>query len=544
MRAIFGAIALGLALYGCNGREQTGESRPEATAEFPQSFAYNCDPGNGPAPALGAPWLPGQEGYLPLEWASVDAALEKNDPVLAATVQQCMFYDFMWRSFIAVNWPAVPGGNRGQPDRGKTIFGGIGTLPLAVWETYKTPQQIFTSSDRWEDPDVANWGNSPTDTSRAFLAFPDQLTDYRPDVQQPYFFGQSTGPLIDQNGNYVRYEVAVNQAFFTYIRKFGYYNAGRQRDAVLTYIANPKAADAFQRPPFGNPAQTTGDGYLAGLPDYARQGMVDVKAAWKELPEGAPYNNRYLQRRIAVDAQGTTKLYGLVALHILRYTPNKYDPSKGVEGAFVAATFEHVDNVAIDFEKPLGGTLTPSFNPGGGPQTPEEEAYGFAGRIPPCPEADRSPGQAPCSSGTTTNPSRKPVNIYRVTPLSDAIEAINDHYQKTVLGSSVGGNRSVMRFYRLIGTQNRHQGPFAFDTPGERNLNGHQGPITGVYTNTNNLINAALESYTQKNFSCILCHAAAKPKCTPEKAFEEDQFKTLTFLLNAAQFKPGDSCTP
>ena len=71
-----------------------------------------------------------------------------------------------------------------------------------------------------------------------------------------------------------------------------------------------------------------------------------------------------------------------------------------------------------------------------------------------------------------------------------------------------------------------------------------------MYTNANNLVNSALESYTQKNFSCILCHARARPygvlhskekpfPTFPQRAFEDDHFKILTFLLNMAKPESG-----
>ncbi|WP_209349436.1 hypothetical protein [Pontixanthobacter sp. CEM42] len=538
MKSILGTLLASFALAGCvvQSDPDTAEVRPP----FPQSFAYNCDPDGSAMPTLGAPWLSEKRGYLPLRFEKA----QTEDPATTPEVQQCLYYDFMWRSFIALNWPAALPGRRGEPDSGSSIFaiGELNANPTTVWETYKTPQDIFTTPDRWQSPEVANWGDSPLGKGRDFLAFPDALTDYRPDVQQPYFFGSSTGPLIDQNRNYVRYEVAVNEAFFTYVRAFQYYDASKQRDAITRYLLDPTSVGAFQRPPFGN--ERDFDTYLRDLPAYARQGMVDVKAAWKVLPEGEAENARYLKRRIVIDGEGNTRLYGLVALHILRYTPNNFNAEKGIDGAFVAATFEHVDNVAINFEPPSDSTLAPSFNPGGGPRSHEQKMYGFDGAIPPCPVADKSPGQAPCSSGETDDPSRDPVDVYRVTALTEPIQNINAHYQTNVLGKDFEGSPSVMRFYRLIGTQNKHPGPIDMSDPAKRNLNGHQGPITGVYTNTNNLINSALESYTQKNFSCILCHAKAKPKCTPEKAFEEDHFKILTFLLNSAKFEDGEGCTP
>ncbi len=448
-------------------------------------------------------------------------------------VQQYNIYEFMWRSFVALNWPNVPitttkidghwvidSGHRGKPDSSKKIYytlpDGV-TLPLRVWETYKEPYEIFLEPSQWYS-DYPKWntprppppGGATVDTgARRLLRYPVGLTEYTTDVNQPYFFPSATGPLIDQNGHIVRYEVAVNQAFFTYVRTFAYYSAGTQMRAVDNWINGRESA--FQRPPFGNPAELGQGGYLENLPNWAQQGMVDVKAAWKVLDEDDD-RTRYLNRHIVVDDEGTTQLMGLVALHILRYTPNDYDEAKKIDGKFVAATFEQVDNVSVE---PNSG-LKPSFNNGLPPDS-VECAFGFKGEIPSL------EGEIP-----------PPVGIYRVASLPEMVQNINEVFQASL-------PESVFRYYQLIGTQNKYLGTEVFKStecptrhPLKRTPGGHEGPVTGVYTNTNNLINAALESYSQTNFSCILCHVRARPIGVPDKAFEIDHFKILTFLLQFA----------
>jgi hypothetical protein len=191
-----------------------------------------------------------------------------------------------------------------------------------------------------------------------------------------------------------------------------------------------------------------------------------------------------------------------------------------VDGAFVASTFEQIDNVRTNVDR-HGNIVKPTFNNGALP-TPEQREFGFQGDIPQL--GDR------------------PANVYRAAAqrIPAAVQKINKHYQ-----TSFPVNTSVLQYYQLIGTQNRHQGPVRFATAEDRERNGHQGPITGVYTNANNLVNSALESYSQKNFSCILCHVRARPlgilprkpkhlPTFPQQAFEDDHFKILTFLLQMA----------
>ena len=464
--------------------------------------------------------------------------------------QQYNLYDFIWRSFIALNWPNVPleiegskivSGVRGEPDASRplSVMSGSGVLPQTVWETYKEPFEIFLpkgekpqewNSVRPVPPDLA----LGLEGARAMLAFPIELTGYATDANQPYFFPHLTGPLYDQDNGLVRYEVAVNWSFFQYVLHFRYYNAAEQITAVDNYLAGRRDDTAFQRPPFGNPAEIAG--YLHPLPEYAQVGLVDVKAAWRVLDPRKHHVDRYLHRRLVVGAEGgrpKVQLMGLVALHILRWTPNGYDPVKGIGGAFVASTFEQIDNVTTNVAAD-GTVIEPTFNSGRLP-TPQQCEYGFAGKIPDEVEAGEPP------------PKPEPVGIYRATAqqLPAAVRQINEHYQTTAPVKD-----SVLRYYQLIGTQNRHQGAISFATAEDRERNGHQGPITGVYTNANNLVNSALESYTQKNFSCILCHVRARPFGVPHApdtspgfppaAFEDDHFKILTFLLQSAKMPAAD----
>ncbi len=449
------------------------------------------------------------------------------------------FYHYIWQSFIALNWPnepikenaegtAIISGFRGVPDPKKSILDQTGNqkdgMPFSVWERYKEPTEVFLPPAQWANYPIWNSPRpKPADqspASRSLLTYSDNFAEYATDINQPYFFDNATGPLVDQHGGFVRYEVAVNEAFFTYIKHFKYYDADRQKADVQKTIAatvvplpsNPTTPrPGFQRPPYGVEA------YLAGT-RFPQQGLVDLKAAWRPLdPAKGDQPERYLHRKIITEEDGSEQLMGLVALHILRYIQikqiNKKTGKPETILGYVASTFEQIDNVNGDPK--ADPPVKASFNDGGKANAIEQE-YGFDYSIPPL--ASKS-NPAPLA----------PVNIYRANSqkLSEAINTVNGQYQKLL-------DPSVFRYYEMIGTQNKHPGNII---DSDLDMNGHQGPITGVYTNTNNLINSALESYTQKNFSCILCHVRARPQGVPEKAWEDDYFKTLTFLLQAAQSK-------
>lgn len=378
----------------------------------------------------------------------------------------------------------------------------------AVWETYREPFEIFLPLKlqdpypNWNDPRRFPEGVPPA--AKMLSRFAKIGTEYATAINQPDFcvFGP-TGPLVDQNRNYVRYEVTVNQAYFTYIRKYRYFNSVRQVKAVEAYIKNPGDPNGFQLPPVGTEA------YVQALPTFARQGLVEVKAAWRVLVKGEDDFSRYFHRPVVpIDVfgkPGKEVTMDLVAFHILRFTPN----------GRVACTFEQVDNVAVG-RKPSPG-LRPSFNPGTAPNEIQQR-LGFEGKIP-----------APISKNNPPKKNPEPISIYRVTPLPAAVQAVHERYQN-LLGDS------VFSFYQLINTQNRHPGD-DFSNPAS---NGHQGPVTGVYTNTNNLVNSALESYTQTNYICILCHIQARPLGVGPQARKLDHFKILTFLLRGALPKLED----
>jgi len=251
----------------------------------------------------------------------------------------------------------------------------------------------------------------------------------------------------------------------------------------------------FQRPPVGT------EPYLADLPQYARIGLTEIKAAWLILDPKQDFSQRYFHRVArVVNPHGTSekRLLGLVGLHILRFTPSGKVP----------ATFEQIDNVVVNEN---ASQLTParlplpasaSFNSG---KPRPSSRFGFTGVMP-----------APINSGSTMSDRRK-LNISRVTTIAPAARKINRDYQRLLAGT-------VWDFYQLIGTQNPAVGD--------------ERPIGPHGTQTLNLINTTLQTYTQKGFSCMGCHAHARPKGVGIGE-PDPYFKISSFLLQHAQdFKP------
>lgn len=432
-----------------------------------------------------------------------------------ADASQDDYYDFGWQSFIALNWPSLTG-ERGAPDPAKTI-GAIGPdgapLPV-VWESYKTPEEVFlpyaATPPPWNSPEIVPSSCKDIPPGAKMLAM---LSKGTPAVlsglhQAGFPLGdvdKTRGPLIDQSGNYVRYEVRLNRSEFTYITDYQYYNADIQTAATTS---NPPT---FQTPPKGP------EDYVQSLPPYARQGAVELKASWRVLnPKKDIISRYYHQTAYLLNPDGKCGgpvTMGLVGLHILRLTPT-------TGATWFWATFEQEDNVQVDGTPPVcpnGKPLTPSFNPTGPPR-PSQYPSGYSYEPKPI-----QPGQK--------LPRLKPVNVWRAFDIDPGVEAKNQEYQAQLKGT-------VWQYYKMVGTMN----VFTQGTPGQKSvwvpttnypLNGQ--PQQPVYVNTPDMSNTTMETYLQAN-NCITCHGYAVPLGVTPSAFKNlSQYQIFTFALGLAQ---------
>ena len=326
------------------------------------------------------------------------------------------YINYAWRSFIALNWPArkpLGGANRGQADTSVGTY--PGSAQPVVWETWPYTGQVFLPSGNWKKlPDHAHttdypqWTQLPIPPSFPVISQDGKITSYESPkppscasraeqegvlllqaINQP---GESirhgpVGPLYDQDGNSVRYQVGLNRAYFEYVRAHEYYQAAKQ--------APPPSFVALPQDEPGKP------------------GMIEYKSAWKVLDEKEQKSGRFYTRKAFflslpwkesasspvqagecfTDGKDEPVLYtvGLVAFHIHRRTYFGH----------VAMTFEQVDNVEVDpslfdFTSSLP---TPSFNPGlFSEKPPPYGKRGFTGEKPEV--IRRSEGEpVPCPAG-------------------------------------------------------------------------------------------------------------------------------------------------
>jgi len=212
-----------------------------------------------------------------------------------------------------------------------------------------------------------------------------------------------TGPLIDQNGNFVFYEIMIDPNEVSYLCANGLYNINGQ----VSFTGKGSKVDM----PVGHPQQ-----------DWS--GSTELKFAWKILVPGKDDASRFFVQDAYVMDQGSDGKpvqrkvqVGLVGMHIA----HKSETSP----QWIWATFEQVDNLAVD---PVAHPkLNASFND---PNCeictvnvqPQKDANGVYPRIP--------------------------VQASRTIPIPKDKEALNAE-----VAAVLGKNKSIWQYYELIDTQ-------------------------------------------------------------------------------------------
>jgi hypothetical protein len=418
---------------------------PQSDAEV----SCNRTPQSAPvSPALLTSGLPCQvEADAPFNLGHLQDAFDRNS----------------WLTFLALSLPPT-----GLPLAGED--------PPAAWEGWKNisavmvpPGQSPTPWSAVDPPPSICRGlsdNAQTPVLRMVGKTPDLLTA----VDQPFL----TGPLIDQSGNYVHYEILINRSMFDYIVSNKLYGKAGQK-AFTGKVDFPSGSD--------KPAEI---------------GAIMIKAAWKVLEDGDQPADFHATRALLYTAASdnppikeTCRLarMGLVGLHIAHKT--------ATEPQWVWSTFEHVANAPTqaDIDKK---TLLAKYN-----------FYD-----PTCP-AEKCPINLP--PPRPWNPNFEPFadgfhsQIERVISLTAATMALNQKFQSILKGS-------VWANYQLVSTQWPTDAKSATDPTGE--------PAPQFLANT------TMETYVQGSepgvsSTCINCHNNATDK--------QGRFSDFTYILERAQ---------
>jgi hypothetical protein len=274
-------------------------------------------------------------------------------------------------------------------------------------------------------------------------------------VIQPF----NTGPLIDQAGQYVHYEIVMNKPMFEYIVQNHLYNqAGQNKFAGPTQF------------PEGSITQNTTDGTI---------GAVVIKAAWKVLDPKRDKTSTFHTSKVLIyiPPQNNPKIQekcyvataGLVGLHVVHKTQGEPQWSWG--------TFEHIDN------DPTQSDLTA--------QQLQKQYNFFNPSCTDCAVNHQPP--RPWNPNVVPFPAGYHSQIVRLTDLTDEVKQLNTAFQ-VILGNSVWKN------YMLISTQ------WPTDAGSKTDRNGVPAPTF--------LGNTTMETYIQgtvpqSSSSCMACHGNA-----------------------------------
>jgi hypothetical protein len=272
-------------------------------------------------------------------------------------------------------------------------------------------------------------------------------------IFQPFL----TGPLIDQNGEYARFEITINKEMFEYIDKHTLYNIEGQR--------NFKAPVVF---PEGNNDKET-------------FGAVLVKASWKILGKDDDTSRFHKARATihvaALPSRGIRDTsydawVGLVGLHI--GTKTITSPQ------WIWSTFEQVDNV-------------PDYN------NEARRHYNFYNND----SSNNTLNKAPVQPWNPGIKNQVPSQVARLTPIDPGTKHLNDSIHKLLIAIN---RRSVWQYYELVGTQ----------WPVHPS-SGHTGDPFPVYManatletyDQGNLKNGKVTYTPAVTSSCIGCHNAS-----------------------------------
>ncbi|WP_165072898.1 hypothetical protein [Paludisphaera rhizosphaerae] len=386
-----------------------------------------------------------------------------HDPANIPEAQQ-IFDRFAWRLFVGMNWPTKADG---QPDPAISLKQDAveGAWRPRVWQTLAEANSLFQRYGAAPQPwtSGAYPGTFEADHYEPLTLWMYSKINNRHALNRTQIVDESlqafTGPLVDQQGLWVRYKVYVNRTSYEYIRRNGLYSLeGQARFAADRTVSFPVDGDKIDGETFT--AGTTEVKFAwkqlatydekANGPFVARDYDFSKNDGFKQLASKMTWNSdpsRFLVRwSYIIHNEAPTKdgvpqpdpvpvPMGMVGMHIA--TKTRSSPE------WIWATFEHVDNVQtndLSFVH-IGGKkqrLRPIFN---NPDLPTKIPNVLAPKNSR-PDATGAPTDWDESLTTT------PVQVTRVIPIPLATQQVNRESQRALAGLG-----SVFQYYELIGAQ-------------------------------------------------------------------------------------------
>lgn len=410
------------------------------------------------------------------------------------TSEQVNYYKFGWQTFVALNWPADPA-YRGKPDTSLQIGASVnGELLKVVWEAWKEQYEVFLPQGVNPGPWDMGYRNKAKDLKVLRMFSKIDTSAFISDEFNEAF----AGPLIDQDSQYVRYEVRTNESEYDYYVNNSYYNADSQKVAVSQnrFVGFPKGNDPLSQ----------------GLQYWAQYGATEVKASWRVFTANTPQSekDRYFHKKaILINSMGLadTAEIGLVGMHILRLTPVTHN-------TWYWASFEQVDNVQL--QSNYGGQLPahPTFNSNPAVTSPSGYTYNGSTSSKPAPIV---PGQPMPATAIPVFVSAPPFN-----QMDSELDSINLVYHNLLAGTP-------FQYYQMIGAVNPPNST-------SQSYTNTSSKYSAVTVNTNMMANATMETYFY-NSNCITCHISGYPQIFPQDSaiYSSSNDQIFTFLPGLAQ---------
>lgn len=415
-----------LLLHACSQEQQ----------ETPTAKLTSTPPASSSTPGDTLPTL---SPTIPLE-------ITANPPFNLESLQHD-FDVFSWQSFVALNWPANPDGT---PNNNLVI----GQQPggSVVWQSWKESRDIFLPDGA--QPPAWNQPNPVPDVCKNINNIPEGAIHLTQVGKTPNVLDESgepfqTGPLIDQNGQYTRYEILTNETMFNYILDNKLYSKAGQ--AAFAQDADFPSSNS----------------------ESDQIGAIMLKAAWVKMGgkfDPARYHTTFAlvynnpEEQHGVEPACSLEQVGLVGFHIAHKTED--------EPQWIWSTFEHIANA------PTKG------------ETPDLSAYNFFDAA--C--KDCAVNEPPPRPWNPANPHTQPTQVERVIAITEDTKKLNALYH-AALEKAVPG--SVWLNYELVSTQ----WPTNATSPTDP---------TGVPA-PSFLANTTLETYIQgevkqTSSNCMACH--------------------------------------
>lgn len=377
-----------------------------------------------PKQSGGAPAPPS----IPTE-VNVDLNLGYGGNIVAE--DQVKFDEFSWQTFVAINQPAPQARALADGD----------SVPR-VWETWADANDFFGNTI------PTQCGDSTRSGAKVLRMM--SKNSHVPNTNDEFI--EATGqPLIDQNRNFVLYEIRINPDEAKYLKAKKLNTLGGQH----AYQQSGQQIDL--------PAGPT--------PEWGPHGAMEVKAAWRILKAGHPANAAYYTRvgTIYISGENTdtgaplcidNTTLGLVGLHVIHKT------KKFVR--WVWSTFEHNAN------------------------TPNAQNQKSSFFDPNCGDCPVNVHPKPPYKWATTQPYAAAYGAHGTQVL--AANQIYPHTDAVTVRwwATPWVQGTVWANYHLIGSQWSASADAGF---------------VGV---PNYLANTTMETYIQPVSSCVICHAQAR----------------------------------